>query len=811
MKTRESGITVLALIALLIFVSVSSVYTFRLTLRYLRAVDAKKASEEAAREGKTKVAKEPVAVVTQEAPLKTDKGSIAEVKAIDLKEPVKQAAQETPKEENKESAREEPMVVNGDTVEYLTEGKQVSATGHVSIIFKGSKLTCQKILVNTQTKEGEAEGDVRLESPKGVITGSRMKYNFQTQSGEIIDAGFKANPFFGRSEKIEKVSDEEFVSRRGYMTTCDFDKPHWRMKSARMDMFPDDKIQSKDDTVYIGSVPVLYAPQFNKSLKDPLMHVQLMPGSRKDWGPYMLSAWRYNITDAVKGRIYLDYRSKLGVSEGAGTNYAIDFFGKGDIKFYYTQERDKSSDVPEEVTAPKVFERYLLRWRHQADIDAQTKLTGEYYKIKDAKMQLYPGGNFNFLKDYFYREFEKDAQPPTYLLLHRVFNYSSVDFFLQGRTNDWYSPGYVEKLPEIEYNFPSYQVGESPFYFSDSSSMGNYNKKNQSTDPAQGVGTPDTHVNRFDSSNRISIPMKVAFVSFSPYVMNRETFYDCTVPGNNPVARTIFYSGADMSTKFYRIFNVKTNALGLDLNGLRHIITPTVGYAFNKEPTITSVNLKQIDEVDSITRNNGATLQLSNKLQTKRNNQSVDLVDFLVTSAYNFKPKTGERGSSLSDLLFQLKLIPYSWMSINSDATYVHSGARDNVNYNRFSNANIDIGISFGEDRTISIGQRYQLKGGNQITGNIKWRLNPKWKVSIYERYNRGHDPTLGRGIREQEYTLSRDLHCWVCDVTYRTQKGHGDGIYFLFRLKAFPELEMNFGQSYRAPQPGSQNQAQMY
>ena len=188
--------------------------------------------------------------------------------------------------------------------------------------------------------------------------------------------------------------------------------------------------------------------------------------------------------------------------------------------------------------------------------------------------------------------------------------------------------------------------------------------------------------------------------------------------GSSIAPRTIFYSGADMSTKFYRIFNVKSNFLRLDINGLRHIITPTVGYAYNHEPTIVNSKLKQIDGVDSLSRSNSASLGLSNKLQTKRNNQSVDFLDFNVTTSYAFKPKTGDkRGSNLSDFLFDFEAFALFLDEHKCDATYMHSGARvQNANYNHFSNANYDLNFDFGEERSFGVGQRYQRKGGNEIT-----------------------------------------------------------------------------------------------
>jgi len=167
----------------------------------------------------------------------------------------------------------------------------------------------------------------------------------------------------------------------------------------------------------------------------------------------------------------------------------------------------------------------------------------------------------------------------------------------------------------------------------------------------------------------------------------------------------------DMSTKFYRIYNAKTDFLGLDINGLRHIITPGVGYVYTHTPTIPASNIKQIDAIDALTRGNTASLSLSNKLQTKRNGNSVDFVDLLITTDYVIDPKSGsgqngiliDTGNKLrsqfSDLLFKLKVLPYSWMRFESEATYEHSD-HDSVNYGSFSLANYDFVFDLGKGRS---------------------------------------------------------------------------------------------------------------
>ncbi|MFH1281940.1 MAG: LPS assembly protein LptD [Candidatus Omnitrophota bacterium] len=717
-----------------------------------------------------------------------------------------------------QASKESPMIINGDNVEYSADSKEVVATGNIEVIYRGTTLTCNRLKVNMQTKEGLAEGHARIEDAKGVVTGEKIVYNFANKTGIIYDADFRANPYFGKAKKVEKVSDSEFVAKGGYFTTCSLDQPHYRFAVKKLNMFPQDKMQAKQAMLYLGAVPVIYLPRFNYSMKEPIMHVQVEPGTRKDWGPYVLSAWRYNITENVNGRVFLDYRNKLGWAEGFNLNYRTPALGKGDFKFYFTLETPPDQPVQAPVSD---YYRYFTRWRHKWDIDERTNVTAEFFKITDQRRKddlTYPATR-SFLQDYFFREYEKDSQPLSYALLHHAFNYSSLDILLQMRTNHWFDQ--IERKPEINYNLPSLQLGESPFYFENISQFGNYNKKKVVTsDPLTSTYSQDRDnvtVTRLDTKNTLSFPTKISFIQFRPFVSSRQTYYDRGANGQSGITRTIFYSGADMSTKFFRVFNVKTNALGLDINGLRHIITPSIGYLYTHPPTIPISNIKQIDAVDAIYRGNTATLSLSNKLQTKRNGQSVDFVDFLITTNVALDPKTGDNaflypraGESLkdnfSDILFTLKVLPFSWMRFESDATFAHADHRiGNVNFNKFSVANYSLGFDLGEKGSFTLGQRYERKGKNEATLGFKWRLSPKWKFGIYERFNFKKSSSLDWGFQEQEYTLTRDLHCWDLDITLNKKEISGTTIFFIFRLKAFPENEFGFDQSVTEKKSGTQ------
>jgi len=702
-------------------------------------------------------------------------------------------------EENKES----PIIINGDNVEYSADSKEVTATGNIEVIYKGSKLTCNKLKVNMQTKEGLAEGNARLQDPKGIVTGEKIVYDFANKTGVILDADFRANPYFGKARNVEKVSDSEYAAKYGYFTTCSLDRPHYRFGVKKLKLFPGDKMQARQALLYLGAVPVAYLPRFNYSMKEPIMHVQVEPGKRKDWGPYVLNTWRYSISDNLSALASLDYRLKLGFAEGVEVNYKNSPVGNGNFKFYYTKE----SPAGQSTGAPTEFQRYFMRWRDKWNIDERTNFIGELYKITDQRRKY--DLNHNILKDYFFREYEKDSQPLNYGLLHHAFNYSSLDILFQERTNHWFDQ--IEKTPEINYNLPSLQLGASPFYFEDTTQLGNYNKKGSLMSPAV---ESDVTVTRFDTNNKFSLPAKIVFIQIKPFVGSRQTFYDKGANSQNGIARTIFYSGADLSAKFYRVFDARTNFLGLDVNGLRHVITPTIGYLYTHAPTIPGIDIKQIDSVDSINRGNTAALGLSNKLQTKRNGVSVDFADFLITTNYVLDPKTGDNAfltprageslkSNFSDILYQLKILPYSWLRFESNAAFAHSD-RTSANYNKFSLASYDLNFDLGNERTFSIGQRYERKGKSEVTAGFTCRLNPKWKFGMYQRYNFKKTDLLEAGSQEQEYTLTRDLHCWDLDITLNKKKISGTSIFFTFRIKAFPENEFGFNQAMTTKKSGA-------
>ena len=88
------------------------------------------------------------------------------------------------------------------------------------------------------------------------------------------------------------------------------------------------------------------------------------------------------------------------------------------------------------------------------------------------------------------------------------------------------------------------------------------------------------------------------------------------------------------------------------------------------------------------------------------------------------------------------------------------------------------------------------------MTGEIILDLIKGWSFTVYQRLQfKGNSL-----VKEQTYKLSKELHCWIFDVNYNVLREKGETIWFALRLKAFPEMAIDYNQNYHEPKALSQN-----
>ncbi|HOD12830.1 MAG TPA: LPS assembly protein LptD [Candidatus Omnitrophota bacterium] len=682
----------------------------------------------------------------------------------------------------------QPVEIDGDNVEFMQEENKVIINGNVSIARGDTTLRCDHVEYYHATKQAIASGNVVLSSPKGQIRGQSLKFNFETMTGDFEGAKIIADPYYGQGEMISKVADNKIEMTRGYITSCDLDKPHYKIYSKKIDIHPQDKVQAKSVRMLVGKAPLFYLPSFTQVINDKKPRVTYTPGYKKEWGMFLLTAWRYYFNENFKGALHVDFRERKDVAVGGDLNYQIPGFGEGLIKTYYMNERTINAKrwFQERRTPTIEKERFKAEWRHKWQIDETSQFVSQYYKLSDN----------DFLKDYFEREHDRDSQPTTFFLYTKNFGNGTFSLRTDKRVNRFTST--VERLPEMGYNISSQQIAGSNFYLQSNNLFSHMTYPNASPTEIR------LHTTRLDSQNRISYPTKVGFIDITPFVGQRETFYTRTKdPSRYHITRSVFETGANLSTKFYRTFDVHADLWGIEIDRIRHIINPSVEYRYAHTPSFPAQKLDVFDSsIDSLTRGHRLDFTLENRFQTKRDNKNIDFLrivgktDFLLkeNQTYDGTSVLSSKGS-FNTVTSDIEFRPIDWLTFYSDTSY-------SAQESRLTSANFEVYVNEGKRWWFSIGKRYQVDMNDQITAEIGYTLNPKWKFRIYERFE-----VSGEGQKEQQYIITRDLHCWEMDMAFNERGGQGSEIWVVFRLKAFPDLSIDFmNTSFNRRKAGSQS-----
>lgn len=336
-------------------------------------------------------------------------------------------------------------------------------------------------------------------------------------------------------------------------------------------------------------------------------------------------------------------------------------------------------------------------------------------------------------------------------------------------------------------------------------------------------------------------------MEITPNVAMRQTYYTkdmqgATREGKHDVLSGQFSAGADASLKLFRVFPVATNVLGVNVERLRHVLTPTVSYAYFHEPTVPN-GLLSFPVASG--PSNIVTFGVENKLQAKRAGASgqlrmVELARGLVSLPYTFQSSSNKEGGQLGDWGVDLEAFPWPWFRLETDFTYpshfvkssrdsriqrwnldliMVGGRRDAAAYNAPDILTpapaFQVGPKGGLEFMplgqwyLGLGHRYSYNDKTEDVVQWDWRLSDKWEIGTFHRLTMKE--VIGNAkrfwnMREYQYRLRRDLHDWVGELVYRVDREYGEEVFFMLTLKAYPDMPIELGDSYHQPKVGSQS-----
>ncbi len=683
-----------------------------------------------------------------------------------------------------------------DTPEgYLTYSNDTRvwiATNGIIAKYGGATLTAQRATGSEITGQVVADGDVRLEREGQVWKGDHVEYNFLTgkMEGEHFRTG--QNPFFAEGQYL--VGDQKagvYVGAGGLVTTDDiFGTPGYSVRAKRLVIVPGEYIEAHHAVLYLKDVPVFYFPYFRRTIGPRSNHFTVTPGYRNLFGPFLLTSYNWYWTDKLEGVVHLDGREKRGVGAGPDFDWHLPRYGEGLFRSYYTYDLEPGEDPF--TGAPLEHNRYRVWFGHEATI--RSNLTAK-------ALVRYQSDAF-ITRDFFESEYRRNPEPNSFAEVNQLWSNFTLDLVVQPQVNDFFET--VERLPDIKLTGLRQQIGQTPLYYETDTSVGYYQRRF-----AEGTTNEPFSAMRADTWHQVTLPWTFFdWLNVTPRVGGRYTHYgEAGLEGGTTEERDrgVFNTGAETSFKASRLWPAVSSKFW-DVDGIRHIVEPSVNYVFVPRPNVLPRELPQFDylvpttqllpiefpdfnAIDAIDSQNVLRLTLRNKLQTKRKGGVQNLVNWALYTDWRLDPRAGQ--GTFSDVFSDVDLRPFRWLTFSSQIRYdVNEGFLREAFHRATFAPNDTWSWQVGHWYLESLPGSPPPSGNNTFLSAFYYRLSENWGTRIAHRFE-GRDGVL----EEQMYTLYRDFRSWTGALTVRIRDRREQStdytVAVTFSLKAFPRFNL--------------------
>ena len=675
----------------------------------------------------------------------------------------------------------------------------MGGTNGVLIKMNGTVLTADSAFVDRISNVAIADGNVHIQQGDQIWVGDHIKYNFNTH--DMVADQFRSGkpPVFmeGKGLHGNVVSNQlvngTYNTTNGIITTDDVQNPAIKIRASRMRITPNDKLEAWNAILYLDGVPVFYFPYYERNLGPHANNFDFVPGYRSSFGPFILGSYTWYLNEELNGKFHLDYREERGVGVGPDFNYNLGRWGKGELNYYYTHDDDPSTNF---VNSPVFENRQRLDFSYRADPYTNLEMRAHVQYQSDAGV----------VRDFFEGEYRQNPQPKTFIEVDKLWPNFSLDVLTQPRVDNFLET--VERLPDVRLSGFQQQLGSTPVYYESESSIGYYQMLFPETN---GINADALRyaAGRADTYHQVTLPETFfGWLNVTPRVGGRFTYYtESGGPGTNTEEETrgVFNTGAEVSFKTSRVWpGVKNNLL--DVDGIRHIIQPSVNYVFVPSPNVHPNQLPQFDtelpslrllpieypeynSIDSIDSQNVLRFGLRNQLQTKREGQVKELLDWQLYTDWRLKPRTDQR--TWADLYSDATFAPRSWITLESQARLDLNTGNWNMLLHTLTLAPSDVwswtlGHFYLRDDfsrlPTALGQ-----GDDVFTSALFFKLNENWGARATHHF----DVRSGK-LQEQYYSLYRDMRSWTAAITGGLREnttGPNDfSLVFTFSFKAKPK-----------------------
>ncbi len=695
---------------------------------------------------------------------------------------------------------QQPWVIEADEVAYDRQLDQYTARGNVKISKADKQLTADVIRFDHKTMHAHAQGNVVLTVGQDILSGSHLEMDLDRQVGSIENAYLflKENNFHITAHKIQKTGENTYRIDEATLTTCDGEKPDWKLTGKDIKIKDDGSGTAKHATMHVKNIPVLYSPYFyypaNRDRQSGFLMPEFASSDRK--GTEYRQPFFWAISDSSDATFYADYMTKRGLKLGAEYRYILSERSQGTIMLDGFHDRkvddgtgdssDKYGYEDEPVDVLRTNEnRFWFRASHhqQLPYDIFAKLDLDIVKDQDYLREFKDGYmGYEDTEKYFLKVFKRqldDYNDPlrvNRLNLNRIWPKFSFNF--EPRWNDdtrrnSNTSKTLQRLPFIGFDGEKQKILTSPFYL-DLESQYNYFWRDEGS-----------RGQRIDVHPRFYLPFRVKnYLTIEPSAGFRETAYrldkknfDGDAGNDRWSHRELFDTRLDFFSEITNVFDWE----GQLLEKIKHTIRPQVTHEF--VPDSNQGGLPNFDPIDRIDETNKITYSLTNTLTSKSKQVDVEPaiskqataragifqtpVDYNYTDFFRLKVEQSydfEKSKRVfSPISAKLDIIPGKYIWVDADAAW-------SVYDNDFLSHNLQTSLWDNRGDMLYVDYRYAKKSKETDTDETIQSIYGKVTLQLTDRLSiiADHEQNIEKSLRIQTGAgFSYQARCWAFDFKY--------------------------------------------
>ena len=527
-----------------------------------------------------------------------------------------------------------PWKLEADEIFYDQNYDAFVAKGNVTIYKAHIKLVANFIRFDQKNMKAYAEGDVVLTNGEDILSGSSMDIDLENQVGSVENGYLflKENNYHLSGSLIKKVGENTYTIDEATLTTCDGEKPDWKITGKNVKVKADGSGSARHATLHARNMPVLYTPYFHYPARKKRQTGLLWPqfGQSDRWGWYYNQPFFWAIDRSSDATFYGHYMDKRGMKGGLEYRYYLDDWSKGTwmLDGFRDKEIDEGGRSSEkwgfedgnDVILRKNKDRYWLRGSHHQKLPygIRGQLDLDLVSDQDYTREFVKGYmGWNRSKDYFEEVFNRDLDDYNDPIRTNRLNFNKLwpqyslnvelRYNLDSTVRNTGDPDLtLQQLPLVNFDAVKQRIFTSPFFYNlDSQYIYYWSEDGRRTQ-------------RVDAFPRFYLPFQLKpFFTIEPSIGLRGTLWYLDKEEYGPEGDQRFYSRGiydtrlDFFTEILRVFRVK----GEFIEAIRHSVRPRIVHTFI--PDVDQDDLPNFDSIDRIDDENLLTYSLVNTLTSK--------------------------------------------------------------------------------------------------------------------------------------------------------------------------------------------------